>query len=119
MPAMLSVAFLDSCKTAARICGDRTWDDMRWEIGAYAKRNNMAHPKAKKLLASGDFASLAEQLVRDKKTLKEIYGGNPRKMIEYLLAIGRLEQESFERPPCHHRDGKPATNRRCDILPES
>ncbi|KAL8819568.1 MAG: hypothetical protein Q9191_007709 [Dirinaria sp. TL-2023a] len=80
-------------------------EDIRFEIHSYAKRNRLVHSNIKTMINRGDFGDLAEQIVLDKRRLTELYTDS-RKVIAYRLAIGRLEDEWYEKKSYIDDNGK-------------
>ncbi|KAL8734971.1 MAG: hypothetical protein Q9181_002994 [Wetmoreana brouardii] len=83
-----------------RLAADRygmTVEDVRFEIRKYAKRNQICHSEVKKMIDRAQFQHLGEQILRDKATLNDIYGQNTGTVIDYRMAIGRIQDEYFDR----------------------
>lgn len=97
--------WINSVEQAAKIA-NMAPEDVRFEIQHYAKRNALAHSEVKNLINSADFDLLARQIIKDKKTLVEIYGNNPGRQVGYRLAIGRVEEDWFDQPCYIDRNGK-------------
>ena len=95
--------WLDSIQKAAKIAQMQP-EDIRFEIQYYAKRNRLAHSNVKEMVNKADFYSLASQILADKKRLGEIYGDTSR-VLDYRLAIGRLESEWYEKPSYYDKEG--------------
>ena len=93
----------DLARAAARLGMKKT--DVRFEIASYAKRNSLVHSNVESLILEARFAELATHIVRDKENLNKLYGDNPRIVIDYRLAIGRLESEWFNAPSFRNHDG--------------
>ena len=64
----------DIAKAAARLGHD--FDLVRYQILAYAERNNFCHSGLKAMIELGHFQELAERLVEDKKALGVIFQGS-------------------------------------------
>ncbi|KAM0805153.1 hypothetical protein BDR22DRAFT_885225 [Usnea florida] len=69
----------DVAKAAARL--GHNFDLVRYQILAYAERNNFCHSGLKAMIDSGYFQELAERLVEDKKALGVIFQGKPHDQI--------------------------------------
>ena len=96
--------WLNSVTRAARIAKMEP-ADIRFEIHHYAKRNQLCHSEIKELIKNAQFEALGRQIVADKRKLNEMYEDNPRVVVEYRLAIGRLEEEWFKSSCWLGRDG--------------
>ena len=85
----------DVAKAAARLGHD--FDLVRYQILAYAERNNFCHGGLKAMIDSGHFQELAERLVEDKKALGVIFQGKPQDQIQMRAVIKTIEKEWFEK----------------------
>ena len=84
----------DVAKAAARLGHDI--DLVRYQILAYAERNNFCHSGLKGMIELGHFQELAERLVEDKKALGVIFQGKPQDQIQMRTVIKTIEKEWFE-----------------------
>ena len=85
----------DVAKAAARLGHD--FDLVRYQILAYAERNNFCHSGLKAMIQLGHFQELAERLVEDKKALGVIFQGKPQDQIQMRAVIKTIEKEWFEK----------------------
>ena len=84
--AIAPTPYLDNVSTAAARLG-YDFDFVRYQIFAYADRNNFCHSGLKAMIHHGDFQDLAERLMHDKGSLKVVFRGNPHAQIEMRSAI--------------------------------
>ena len=57
-------------------------DVVKYQIIAYANRNNFYHSGTKAMIDQGDFQVLAERILEDKRALEFIFRGRPSAQIE-------------------------------------
>lgn len=69
---------------------------VRYQILAYAARNNLCHSGLKAEISEGRFQELAERLLEDKRSLGVIFRGRPQAQIEMRQVIRIVEKEWFE-----------------------
>lgn len=84
----------DISKAASRLGYDV--DLVRYQILAYADRNNCCHSGLKAEINQGEFQELAERLVEDKRSLGVIFRGRPQAQVEMRRVIRIVEEEWFE-----------------------
>ena len=87
--------YLDDIAKAAERLGYEA-DLIRYQILAYANRNNFCHSGIKAMIHHGDFQILAERLMEDKRSLRVIFGGRPSDQIEMRKVIKIVEKEWFD-----------------------
>ena len=88
--------YLDDVSTAvARLGYDFAF--VRYQIFAYADRNNFCHSGLKAMIHHGDFQDLAERLMHDKGSFELIFRGNPHAQMEMREGIKVVEKEWFSR----------------------
>ena len=87
--------YLDDIAKAAERLGYEA-DLIRYQIVAYANRNNFCHGGLKAMINHGDFQELAERMMEDKRTLKVIFHGRPSEQIEMRKVIKIVEREWFD-----------------------
>ena len=85
----------DIVKAADRLGYD--YDLVRYQILAYADRNNFCHSGLKAMIHNGDFQDLAERLMQDKRSLEIIFRGKPHAQIEMRRVIKTVEKEWFDK----------------------
>lgn len=85
----------DVVKAAARLGYD--FDLVRYQILAYADRNDFCHSGLKNMIHHGDFQDLAEMLMQDKRSLGMIFRGKPHAQIEMRRVIQIVEKEWFDK----------------------
>ena len=85
----------DVAKAASRLGYDESL--VRYQIMAYAERNNFCHSGVKALAENGDFQALAEKILEDKKALDVIFQGRPHEQIQMRSIIKIVEREWFYR----------------------
>ena len=83
----------DVAKAAQRL--DYDFDLVRYQIVAYADRNNFCHSGLKAMIHHGDFQILAERIMQDKRSLEVIFRGRPSAQIEMRKVIKIVEKEWF------------------------
>lgn len=70
---------------------------IRYQILAYAERNNVCHNGIQSMVNNAEFDDLAMQIVEDKAALNAIYEGTrPRDQIDLRGVIGRVQSMWFE-----------------------
>ena len=69
---------------------------VRYQIIAYADRNNFCHSGLKNMIHHGDFQILAERIMEDKMSLKIIFRARPSEQIEMRNIIKIVEKEWFD-----------------------
>lgn len=84
----------DVVKAADRLGYD--FDLVRYQILAYADRNNFCHSGLKAMIHHGDFQDLAERLMQDKRSLEIIFRGKPHAQIDMRRIIKIVEKEWFD-----------------------
>ena len=87
--------YLDDMAKAAQRLGYEV-DLVRYQIVAYADRNNFCHSGLKAMIHHGDFQILAERIMEDKRSLKAIFRGRPSAQIEMRKIIKIVEKEWFD-----------------------
>lgn len=70
---------------------------VRYQIIAYAERNNFCHSGIKAMAQNGDFQELAERIMEDKRALDVIFRDRPHAQIEIRGLIKTVEREWFSR----------------------
>ena len=88
--------YLDDVAKAAHRLGYEV-DLVRYQIVAYAERNNFCHSGIKAMIHHGDFQTLAERMMEDKRCLEVIFRGRPSAQIEMRKIIQIVENEWFVR----------------------
>ena len=83
----------DIAKAASRLGHDINL--VRYQIIAYAERNNFCHSGIKVMIDYGEFQQLAERIVEDKRALGVIFQGRPEAQIEMRSVIKIVEKEWF------------------------
>ncbi len=84
----------DIAKAASRLGYDVGL--VRFQILAYASRNNFCHSGLKAEISEGRFQELAERLVEDKRSLGVIFRGRPQAQMEMRQVIRIVEKEWFD-----------------------
>ena len=74
--ALSPTPYLDDIAKAAHRLGCEV-DLVRYQIVAYADRNNFCHSGLKAMIQHGDFQELAERIMEDKRALGFIFRGRP------------------------------------------
>ena len=87
--------YLDDIAKAAERLGYEA-DLIRYQIVAYADRNNFCHSRIKAMIHHGDFQILAERLMEDKRSLRVIFRGRHSDQIEMRKVIKIVEKEWFD-----------------------
>lgn len=85
----------DVVEAAARLGYD--FDLVRYQILAYADRNNFCHSGLRSMIHHGDFQDLAEMLMQDKRSLGMIFRGKPHTQREMRRVIQIVEKEWFDK----------------------
>ena len=80
-PPISPTPYLDDVAKAAHRLGYEV-DLVRYQIVAYAERNNFCHSGIKAMIHHGDFQILAERIMEDKRSLEVIFRGRPPAQIE-------------------------------------
>ncbi|KAM0796658.1 hypothetical protein BDR22DRAFT_892978 [Usnea florida] len=101
--------YLDEIAKAANGLGYQV-DMIRYQILAYADRNNFCHSGLKVMIQEGLFQQLAERIMEDKRALVNIFRGEPSAQIEIRKMIKFVEKEWFVNLWVHD------TNKGKDIL---
>ena len=91
---MSPTPYLNDIAKAAKRLGYEV-DVVRYQILAYAERNNFCHSGLKAMIEHGDFQQLAERIMEDKRALGYIYRGRPSAQIEMRKMIKFIEKEWF------------------------
>ncbi|KAL9063218.1 MAG: hypothetical protein Q9161_009583 [Pseudevernia consocians] len=100
-----STPYLDDiAKAAARLGHD--FRLVRYQILAYAERNDFCHSGVKSMIDYGEFQELAERIVEDKRALEIIYRGRPHEQIQMRGVIKIVEKEWFETVFVDERKGR-------------
>ena len=86
--------YLDDITKAAQRLGYEV-SLVKYQIKAYADRNNFCHSGLKTMIQYGDFQQLAERLMEDKRSLELIFQGRPTEHIEMRKVIKIVEKEWF------------------------
>ena len=94
--AIAPTPYLDNVSTAAARLG-YDFDFVRYQIFAYADRNNFCHSGLKAMIHHGDFQDLAERLMHDKGSLEVIFRGNPHAQMEVRQVIKVVDKEWFSK----------------------
>ena len=94
----------DIVKAATRLGHD--FEIVRYQILAYAERNDFCHSGVKTMIQHGEFQELAERIVEDKRALEIIYRGRPHDQIEMRGVIKIVEKEWFETVFVDERKGR-------------
>ena len=68
---------------------------VRYQIIAYAERNNFCHSGIKAMAQNGDSQELAERIMEDKRALDVIFRDRPHTQIEMRGLIKTVEREWF------------------------
>ena len=85
----------DVAKAAERLGHEKSL--IRYQIMAYADRNNFCHSGIKSMIQEGDFQQLAERIMQDKRALVNIYRERPSDQIKIRKMIRFVEKEWFVR----------------------
>ena len=85
----------DIAKAATRLGYDESL--VRYQILAYAERNNFCHSGIKSMAQSGHFNDLGERILEDLRSLDIIFRERPREQIEMRSVIKIVEKEWFHR----------------------
>ena len=94
----------DIAKAATRLGHD--FAIVRYQILAYAERNDFCHSGVKNMILQGEFQELAERIVEDKRALEIVYRGRPHDQIEMRGVIKIVEKEWFETLFVDERKGR-------------
>lgn len=94
----------DIAKAAARLGHD--FAIVRYQILAYADRNDFCHSGVKNMIQQGEFQELAERIMEDKRALEIIYRGRPHDQIEMRGVIKIVEKEWFDTLFVDERKGR-------------
>lgn len=86
--------FLDDIQKAAQRLGYEE-SMVRYQILAYAERNNFCHSGIKAMIHHGDFEDLAKRIVEDLRSLQLIFQGQPHEQIKMRSLIKIVEREWF------------------------
>ena len=86
--------YLDDVAKAAYRLGYEV-DLVRYQMLAYAERNNFCHSGIKAMIHHGHFQILAERIMQDKRSLEVIFRGRPSAQIEMRKVIKIVEKEWF------------------------
>lgn len=70
---------------------------VRYQVVAYAERNNFCHSAIKAMVQNGDFQELAERVMEDKKALDVIFRDRPHAPKEMRGLIKMVKREWFSR----------------------
>ena len=70
---------------------------MRYQILAYAERNNFCHSGIKAMAQNGDFYELGERILEDLRSLDVIFRDRPHEQIQMRSIIKLVEKEWFFR----------------------
>ena len=93
VPASPTPYLDETAKAAERLGHDKGL--IRYQILAYADRNNFCHSGIKSMIQDGAFQQLAERIMEDKRALVYIYRGRPSDQIEIRKMIKLVEKEWF------------------------
>ena len=88
--------YLDDVAKAAERLGYEV-DLIRYQILAYANRNNFCHSGIKAMIQDGDFQQLAEGIMQDKRALVNIFRERPSEQTKIRKMIRFVEKEWFVR----------------------
>lgn len=94
--AISPTPYLDDIAKAADRLGCES-SMVRYQIIAYAERNNFCHSGIKAMAQNGDFQELAERIMEDKRALDVIFRDRPHAQIEIRGLIKTVEREWFSR----------------------
>ena len=94
----------DIAKAATRLGHD--FAIVRYQIFAYAERNDFCHSGVKNMIEQGEFQELAERIVEDKRALEIIYRGRPHDQIEMRGVIKIVEKRWFDALFVDERTGR-------------
>ena len=70
---------------------------VRYQILAYADRNDFCHSGLKAMINHAEFQESAERLVEDKRSLGVIFRGRPQAQVEMRCVIKIVEKEWFNK----------------------
>ena len=84
----------DIAKAAARLGYDVGL--VRYQILAYADRNNFCHSGLEAMIHHAEFPELAERLIEDQRSLGVIFRGNPQAQMEMRAVMKIVEKEWFD-----------------------
>ena len=104
LPLSLTPCLDDIARAATRLGHD--FGIVRYQILAYAERNDLYHSGVKSMIQNGEFQELAERIVVDKRALEIIYRGRPHDQIEMRGIIKIVEKEWFETMFVDERKGR-------------
>ena len=79
---------------------------VRYQILAYADRNDFCHSGVKNMIQQGEFQELAERIMEDKRALEIIYRGRAHDQIEMRGVIKIVEKEWFDTLFVDERKGR-------------
>ena len=85
----------DIAKAADRLGCEATM--IRYQIIAYAVRNNFRHSGIKEMIAQGCLQELAERIIEDLRSLDTIFRDRPHEQIEMRRLVKVVEKEWFVR----------------------
>ena len=85
----------DVAKAASRLGYEESL--VRYQILAYADRNNFCHSGIKAMAQNGDFDGLGEEILEDLRSLDVIFRDRPHEQIEMRSVIKMVEKEWFPR----------------------
>ena len=91
-----STPYLDDAAIAASRLGYEE-SLVRYQILAYADRNNFCHSGVKGMAQNGDFYELGERILEDLRSLDVIFPDRPHEQIEMRRIINLVEKEWFFR----------------------
>lgn len=94
--AISPTPYLDDIAKAADRLGCES-SMVRYQIIAFAERNNFCHSGIKAMAQNGDFQELAERIMEDKRALDVIFRDRPHAQIEMRGLIKTAEREWFSR----------------------
>lgn len=85
----------DVAKAASRLGYEESL--VRYQILAYADRNNFCHSGIKAMAQNGDFDELGEKILEDLRSLDVLFRDRPHEQIEMRSVIKMVEKEWFLR----------------------
>ena len=85
----------DVAKAASRLGYEESL--VRYQILAYAERNNFCHSGIKAMAQSGHFNQLGERILEDLRSLEVIFRDRPHEQIQMRSIIKLVEKEWFTR----------------------
>ena len=83
----------DVAKAASRLGYEESL--VRYQILAYADRNNFCHSGIKAMAQNGDFYELGEKILEDLRSLEVIFRHRPHEQVEMRSIIKIVEKEGY------------------------